>query len=92
MQQDFAHTIALQAIEWIAGHEELGPVFMGSTGTSSDDMAARAKDTDYQLSVLEFLTMDDEWVKGFCDAFNHEYQVPMTARAVLAGPAEGHWT
>ncbi len=92
MRQDFAQTIAVQALGWIAGHEELGPVFMGSTGTNAADMAARAGETDYQLSVLEFLTMDDDWVKQFCDQFGHGYELPMTARAVLAGPAEGHWT
>ena len=92
MRQESAQTLALQALEWIAGDDELGPVFMNSTGTSADDMRARAADPDYQLSVLEFLTMDDAWITGFCDARGLPYDAPLTARRVLAGPAEGNWT
>lgn len=92
MQRDFAQTIALQALEWLAGHDELSEVFMGATGTTLKDMAARADDDEYQLSVLEFLTMDDAWVKEFCDSINLGYDQPLQARLLLAGPAAGHWT
>lgn len=92
MKRETAQTLAIEALGWLASNDEIGPLFMGSTGTSAADMAARADDPDYQLSVLEFLTMDDGWIQAFCDAQGHPYDAPMTARLVLAGPAAGHWT
>ena len=92
MQQEVAETVALEALGWLAGHDELRGVFMGATGSSGADMALRVRDPDYLASVLDFLTMDDAWVVEFCDAHNHDYRIPLTAKQVLAGAADTHWT
>lgn len=92
MTRDLAETIALEALAWLVGHDELGPVFLGSTGASAGELADRASEEAFQLSVLEFLTLDDAWVTGFCDAAGRAYELPMQARAALAGPAGMHWT
>lgn len=92
MTQDQAETLALQALGWLAGHDELMPVFLGASGASLDELKTRAADPAFLLSVLEFLTMDDAWVIGFCDANRLPYEAPMQARYALPGGAQVNWT
>jgi hypothetical protein len=92
MQQDVAEEIALKALGWIAGDDELLGIFLGATGASASDMRSRIADPDFLFSVLEFLTMDDSWIMGFCDSAGLAYEVPMQARLVLPGGAPVHWT
>lgn len=86
-----AEEIAIEALVWIAGQEDLGRVFLGATGAAPDDLRARAEDPVFLVSVLEFLTMDDQWVIAFCEAGGHEYAVPMSARKTLVGPGQEGW-
>ncbi|KAA0910101.1 DUF3572 family protein [Aquicoccus porphyridii] len=92
MSQDSAETIALQALAWIAGSDDLLPVFLGSTGTAADELRVRAKDADFLASILDFLLMDDAWVVGFCDTAGLRYDKPMLARAALPGGKDVYWT
>lgn len=89
---DAAETLALNALTWLAGHDELMPVFMGATGASVGDLKARAGDPAFLASVLDFITMDDQWVVEFCDAHRLEYTAPMTARQALPGGEQVNWT
>lgn len=91
-RQESAETTALQALTWLAGHEELLPVFMGSTGLSPEELAARAAEPEFLGSVLDFLLMDDAWIIAFCDANSLRYDAPMLARAALPGGESLHWT
>ncbi|SLN17984.1 DUF3572 domain-containing protein [Ruegeria meonggei] len=87
-----AETLALNALGWLVGNEELLPVFLGSTGTSEQDLRDRASEPELLGSVLEFLMLDDSWVVAFCDANSVPYELPGQARAVLSGGADVHWT
>ena len=91
-RQDSAEMLALQALGWLAGNEDLLPVFLGSTGLSPDDLRARAAEPEFLGSVLDFLLMDDAWIVAFCDAAGHRYDAPMQARAALPGGEVEHWT
>jgi hypothetical protein len=91
-RQDSAETIALQALAWLAGNDDLLPVFLGSTGASVGDLAAGAARPEFLGSVLDFLLMDDAWIIAFCDAQGLAYQAPMQARAALPGGEMVHWT
>jgi len=92
MTSDHAETIAVQALAWLAGNEELLPVFMGSSGLSADDFRTRAQEPEFLGAVLDFLMMDDAWLTAFCDSQGLGYTVPMQARAALPGGAQMHWT
>ena len=92
MTSDRAETIAVQALAWLAGNEELLPVFMGSSGLSADDFRNRAQEPEFLGAVLDFLMMDDAWLTAFCDSQGLGYTVPMQARAALPGGAQMHWT
>lgn len=92
MQQEMAEEIALKSLGWIAADDDLLAVFLGATGVSIDDLKLRAADPEFLVSVLDFLTMDDAWVVGFCDASGLAYDQPMLARHALPGGAQMHWT
>lgn len=92
MTQETAETVALQALGWLVGNEELLPVFLGSSGAAEADLRTRAADPEFLGSVLEFLTMDDAWVMAFCDAHGHTYETPLHARWALPGGAPVNWT
>lgn len=92
MSRNSAETLALEALGWLASHDDLLPVFLGSTGASGDDLKARAADAEFLGSVLDFLLMDDAWVVAFCDAEGHGYDAPMQARQALPGGEQVHWT
>jgi hypothetical protein len=92
MQRDAAETVGMQALAWLAGNDELLPVFLGSTGAGLDDLRARAGDPAFLGSVLDFVMMDDVWVVAFCDAAGLSYATPMQARGALPGGGQVHWT
>lgn len=89
---DAAEMMAVQALGWIAGSDDLMGVFMGASGLSVDDVRSRATEPEFLASVLDFLMMDDAWVVGFCDAHQHGYDAPMRARAALPGGDLPNWT
>lgn len=85
-------TIAMMALGWIAAQDDLTGVFLGSSGLSADDIRTRAQDPEFLASVLDFLTMDDQWVIGFCDVNGLPYEAPLRARQALPGGALPNWT
>ncbi|MDJ0859724.1 MAG: DUF3572 domain-containing protein [Dinoroseobacter sp.] len=92
MQQDFAEEIALKALAWIASDEQLLQVFLGASGASGSELKSRIADPEFLLSVLDFLTMDDAWIVGFCDTEGLAYDLPMQAKGAFPGGAQVSWT
>ena len=73
LSPDSAEVLALEALSWLVGHDELLPIFLGSSGAGEDDIRARAKDPEFLASVLDFLLMDDGWITEFCQSANYEF-------------------
>mmetsp|Transcript_7554 Transcript_7554/g.12957 ORF Transcript_7554/g.12957 Transcript_7554/m.12957 type:complete len:95 (+) Transcript_7554:66-350(+) len=92
MSQETAEVVGLKALAWMAGNEELLPVFLGSTGASEADMRSGASDPAFLGALLDFIMMDDIWVTGFCEAQGLAYDQPMIARMSLPGGGQVHWT
>lgn len=92
MQPEVAQTLAIQTLGWIAADDEIFPVFLTATGASIPELRARAAEPEFLAAVLDFLLQDDRWVIAFCDAHGHPYSAPQSARAVLPGGGEQHWT
>lgn len=92
MKVEQAETVALQALGWLAGQDELFPLFLGATGASAEQMAEAAGKPAFLGAVLDFLLQDDAWIVGFCDMAGLDYTLPMQARAALPGGALPHWT
>ena len=91
-EQEQAETVAIQALGWMAGNDEVLGQFMGASGASSDDLRAGAGDPAFLGALLDFLMLEDAWVIAFCDAANLPYEAPMRARAALPGGGQMHWT
>lgn len=92
MSPEAALVLALQALGWIAGEDEILPTFLAATGASVADLKAHASDPDFLGAVLDFLLQDDRWVIAFCDSHGHPYTAPQSARMALPGGAETYWT
>lgn len=92
MTPEAAETIAIEAVAWLIGNEDLRDIFLGATGTNQDDVRNRLLESDFQISVLDFLCNDDAWVISFCDEHGFAYTDPLTARQNLPGGAEVNWT
>lgn len=92
MKQENAEVIALKALEWLIAHEELGAIFLGSTGMGAEDLRQSAGDAQTLLGVLDFLVMDDAWLLDFAAWGQLDPEDIMTARAALPGGAATHWT
>nr|WP_175581715.1 DUF3572 domain-containing protein [Pseudooceanicola sp. HF7] len=87
-----AEEIALTCLAWLAGNDDLLPVFLGSSGLSVDELREAAQTPEFLGAVLDFLLMDDAWVKACCDASGLAYDQPMQARMALPGGEQVHWT
>ena len=92
LSQDAVERVALNAVVWLAGNDDLLPVFMGSTGADEAAFREGVGTPEFQASVLDFLMMDDAWVIAFCDSEGIPYDRVMQARAALPGGAQVHWT
>ncbi|WP_422029681.1 DUF3572 domain-containing protein [Roseovarius sp.] len=92
LEQDAAEAIALKGLAWLAGNDELLPIFLGARGASEADLRAGAQDPEFLGSVLDFILMDDAWVLAFCAETGLANSAPMAARAALPGGAQIHWT
>ncbi|MEM9967257.1 MAG: DUF3572 domain-containing protein [Pseudomonadota bacterium] len=89
---DFAETLALQALGWLAGQEDLLPAFMAHTGASEGDLKDLAADSVFLAAVLDFLMMEDAWLVAFCDHAGVAYDTVAAARTALPGGDIVHWT
>lgn len=92
MSPNDAETLALDALGWLLGEDELFPVFLGATGAGEADLRARATDPEFLGAVLDFLMLDDAWIMRFCSARRLPFTRPAEARAALPGGAQTHWT
>lgn len=92
MKQETAETHALTLLAWLAGQEEILPIFMGATGVGEDDLRARAGDPDFLASVMDFVLMDDKWVLQAADETAIPADQFAIIRAGLPGGAQPHWT
>ncbi len=92
MNSQSGQVFAIKVLGWLAGNDDLWPVFLGATGASNDDAVARAQDPEFLGSVLDFLMMDDAWVMGCCQELGVDNQDPKKARMALPGGDQVAWT
>ncbi|MBW6416714.1 DUF3572 domain-containing protein [Celeribacter sp. PS-C1] len=92
MQQETAELIGLKVLAWLAAEEDIFPVFLGASGISAQELMAQASEAEILSAVLDFVTMDDEWVKACAQATGLDPYDPMRARQALPGGAQIHWT
>lgn len=91
-RQESAHTLALQALAYLAGEDEVFGAFLAQAGTDAATLRDRAADPDVLASVLDFLLSDEALVLAFCRAHGLPPEAPMRARAALPGGDLPNWT
>ncbi|MBV1934900.1 MAG: DUF3572 domain-containing protein [Parvibaculaceae bacterium] len=93
MTPEAAETLALEAISFIAGDEDLVAGLLDQTGMGVDELrdALGKADTVGQTlaGVLDYLLMNDEWVLNFAEQVNIAPEKVLSARAALPGGL--HW-
>ena len=93
MTPEIAQTLAVQALAWVIGQDDLRDVFLGASGASEQDLRNGIADPVCLASLLDFICMDDAWVKRFCDENSiQNYMDPMMARQILPGGEQVNWT
>lgn len=92
MQTEQAESVAIQALGWLAGEEDLLGAFLDASGAAVDDLKIMAQNPEFLGSVLDFILMADAHVTGFCDAAGLAYDLPMQARQFLPGGEVVNWT
>nr|WP_319247049.1 DUF3572 domain-containing protein [uncultured Celeribacter sp.] len=92
MRQEAAELIALKVLAWLAGDEEVFPVFLGASGMDAAELKARAAEPEVLAAVLDFVTMDDAWVESCAMATGLDPHDPLRARQALPGGETIHWT
>ena len=92
MTPEAAQVVAIQALGWLMGNNELLPVFMGSTGISAEDLKASLEDTSLLVTLMDFILMEDQWVLDFCDVSGFDPHKLQSVRHALPGGEMVHWT
>jgi hypothetical protein len=92
MKQESAEEIALKTLVWLVGNDEVLPIFLGSTGLGEDDLRERAGEAEFLAAVLDFLTMNDDWVKECAQSLTIDPYDFMRARQSLPGGVDVQWT
>lgn len=87
-----AEIMALSALTWVLGQDELVGAFLNATGAAPQDLAALTQTPLFQAAILDFLMEDDTRIIAFCDAQSLPYTSVQTARAALPGAQYLHWT
>ena len=67
-----AEILALKALEWLVADSELFEIFLASSGADVNDVKVGAKEPAFLGSILDFILMDDAWVKAFCETKHFE--------------------
>lgn len=92
LPREQAELLAIQALGWIAGQDDVAGAFLGSTGASVEDLRTRATDPDFLGFVLDFLLGDEATLMAFAEASGVAPDRPLRARAALPGGDLPHWT
>lgn len=86
-----AEIVALHALGWLAGNEELLPVFLGASGAAPAELRDRAAEAEFLGAVLDFLLMNDDWVLECAAACGQAPESFQQARVLLPGAARIDW-
>lgn len=92
MDRDDARILALKALGWLAGDDEVFTAFLGASGASAEDVRAQADQPAFLLSVLDFILQSDDCVLACAAAVQAKPEAIGMARAVLGGRDRMHWT
>lgn len=92
VKQEQAETLALEALNWMAGDADVLGQFLGWSGASADDLRGIGASPDLMLAVIDFILLQDEWVIAASEAIGIPPQNFASIRGGFPGGRETHWT
>ena len=92
MTEDQAQILALRALHWMAGQDDVLTAFLGAAGTDIETLKASAAQPDTQIALLDFLMQSDDWVRAYSASVGLAPEQVAHVRQSLPGGADPHWT
>ena len=86
MTEEYAATLALRALVFLAGAPDDMDRFLGGSGLDPITLRARADEPELQVAILDFLLTNEPLLIAFCDQDSIQARDVHMARHVLGGP------
>ncbi len=83
--REAAETVAIQALNFIAGDPERLGRFLGITGIGPAEIRAAAREPEFLAGVLDYLAGDEQLLTDFARETDHDPITVSQARHVLGG-------
>lgn len=84
--------MAMDALIWIAGSDEMLGVFFGATGLDPTDLRQAAGETTTLAAILDFILLEDRWIQEFSTHLGVAPDQVIQARQQLPGGDLPNWT
>jgi len=85
MTREWAETVAIQALTFLAEEPERLSRFLALTGIAPESLRAAAREPNFLLGVLDHLATDDRLMRAFADSLEITPEIVVRARDLLAG-------
>lgn len=85
---EIAEELAVRALQYVAGDQELLGRFMALTGIMPDDLRKIADSAEFRAGLLEFIISDEPTLLAFAASIGEKPQIIAGACAVLSGEVE----
>jgi len=85
MQHEFAETIALEALAFLAADERHLGALLVQAGWTLPELRAQAGEPHVLAGILDFLLADERRLLAYCEASGHTPTLVAKARRALPG-------
>ena len=92
MNEEQAKTIALQALSYLLGDEDVLQRFMDLSGVDPSDLRARPDDPAMLAGALDFFLGFEPQLLQMCEAMDLSADLPAQARRCLHGGQFEEWS
>jgi hypothetical protein len=83
--------VAVSALSWIAGHEEMLSRFLALTGIEAGQIREAAAEPGFLAGVLDFVLAHEPSLMAFCNETETDPEVVQRAREQLLGNPGSEW-
>ncbi|PCI88716.1 MAG: hypothetical protein COB24_01765 [Hyphomicrobiales bacterium] len=84
MNNHQAENIAIAALQYIAAHETYFDHFLASSGMEAEQIKHAITTVDFQISILDFICLDESLLLSFCQTAEIEPAEPYKAFQYLS--------
>ncbi len=80
-----AETIAINALQYLAGDEEQLRCFLTLTGCNIADLRSNASSSEFQAALLDFFLSNEPTLLAFCAQYSIDPEHIATSQQILGG-------